>query len=325
MPANTLDAMRFSSLRQFSASLSFDDGTMDHYLRLYEKLFAENATWALKGTGKYVGPRSILEYARFADPIVNGQIGNTFMLVSSVDGTTLRFYLDDITYTANTQYCFGQQIGTTGISEGGSNCINYVEAGSDYKLTFVPCSAQIAYMDTELSDEAFGGAIGGRNSLYDMCDLIQRECTEDYQVYASTKECYDYMSQRSFTACQDLQFMGDSQSCAWLHSALLLQDKNHCFHVGKEISDSNGEYKCNSKQCEFGFTAEYRANQGLCPSLADDCCTSSEAGCGADEDVLGQTAKCTCAFDPYCCSTAWDAQCKYEAINACGLKCVGSA
>lgn len=315
MSADLLDAMRFSTLNQFSASLSFNDGDPDYYLELYRQLFTEDSVWHLTSTGKYYGPQAILEYARIADPVINEQIGNRVTVTSKVDSATVRMYLDAITYNTDSSYCFGQTLTPEGIS-----CVNTLDAGAYYEVIFPPCSAQIATLYTEVAEKAVSGLINSRFSLYDMCSLIQRECTGEFQVYDSTQDCYDYLSQRSLTACKDLEIMGDSQACAWLHTGLLIFDKNHCFHTGKEVADLNGKYKCNAKDCVNGFTEEYRAKKGLCPSI-DECCSSSEAACGA-QDAPGIIAACTCEFDPYCCTTAWDAQCKAQATAACGMQCV---
>lgn len=54
--------------------------------------------------------------------------------------------------------------------------------------------------------------------------------------------------------------------------------------------------------------------QADCPGAADTCCTPGDC---TDTD----TSECVCDFDPYCCSTMWDAQCVMEAQAGCGITC----
>lgn len=315
--ANTLDALRYQSLREFSASLSFEKSYEDS-VALYEQLFTKDGVWELKGTGSYVGPLAILEYARVVDPTLNSQVGNQAQLVTAVDPMTVKFFLDGVSYSTNTKYCFAQTPGTIGIEEDGSNCKNFFSGNAHYEVTWAPCSSQIDYMWTETSDEAFRSLLGGRNSLYDTCSLIQAECTGEYQVYESEKDCFDYLSKRSVTACNDLFLMGPSQGCAWLHSMLITSDKNHCFHTGKEVADKNGKFKCHPDQCIYGFTPQYRANKGECPDI-DQCCHSNEPMCGHSEP--NEYVQCVGEFDAYCKTNAWDSQCKDEATMVCGMQC----
>lgn len=314
--ANTLDAMRFQALQQFAGSLTFGV-PYEESVALYEQLFVDDAMWELKGTGAYIGPIDILEYARIADPTLNSQVGNQFQAISNVNPATVRFYLEGVTYGTNSKYCFGQTPGSTSIEPNHSNCMSYFETAASYEVNFAPCSNKIQYIWTVVPKEAFTGLLGGIDSLYDTCARIQGSCTGEYQVYDSVQDCYDYVSQRPLTACQDLQLMGPSRGCVWLHSALVASDKNHCFHTGKEVADLKGEYKCNPMQCIFGFTSDYRAAEGLCPDT-NACCTSTEARCG---EATSAITECVGAFDPYCTTDGWDDQCKQEAIDMCGLVC----
>jgi hypothetical protein len=53
-------------------------------------------------------------------------------------------------------------------------------------------------------------------------------------------------------------------------------------------------------------------------NVPHDCCTEGTAGC-TDSVVEG----CTCALDPYCCTTEWDGLCVELATVSCGAGCAG--
>lgn len=85
----------------------------------------------------------------------------------------------------------------------------------------------------------------------------------------------------------------------------------------------SAENKCGDGKCEGDeVPATCPADCPLppTPTASDGCTDSKAAGCNgcACED-------CVCDLDPYCCATAWDAQCVAECGVKCGGKCPGTA
>jgi len=74
-------------------------------------------------------------------------------------------------------------------------------------------------------------------------------------------------------------------------------------------------------QLRCGPGLQYTGGQCTLDS-GSPCCTSTEAACGEAPESRSDTARCVCAFDSFCCSNAWDSQCKKEAVTACNLVCL---
>lgn len=74
---------------------------------------------------------------------------------------------------------------------------------------------------------------------------------------------------------------------------------------------------CGQTTCDmFGSTCVWDCGSTI---LSPCCSTDLGAACGEGES--NPYAACVGEFDPWCLTNGWDAQCKSEAMNECGLMC----
>jgi hypothetical protein len=70
------------------------------------------------------------------------------------------------------------------------------------------------------------------------------------------------------------------------------------------------------------FASDQSACKGNCKAVdigsctSGDCCTTHEKFC-----EVHAIRQCVCAFDKFCCQTAWDSLCVDEAIAECSAVC----
>ena len=230
------------------ALFNFDPTNFDQY----DSYFRNESITELAQTGKFLGPDSIKEYARFGDEssqyIAAGPIDEQrdISYQGYEDGKCVFLVITHAQYSADPTYT-------------GSNVTfrmeNMFKIFYDFRDNYI--SRINVFFSEALFDTVFNGLLNADTTRQFICDtMIGTSCAD---IIATPDNCIDTLQELPATEA-DLHVDGNSQGCRALHAVFASVNDVHCPHISlAPQQDVNGKIKCQTIadiQAEDLFTAD---------------------------------------------------------------------